>query len=305
MSTPAVAVSGLSKYFPQIELRHLLTGRRPPGIWALKEAAFELFPGEGLCITGPNGSGKTTLVKLITTLLTPTKGRIFIQGGDALARPLRARRHLGFIACNEASFYGRLSGWQNLAFFARLQNLDPKAAIPPVAKSLKLEPYLDRRFFSYSTGIKRRFDLARGLLHQPDILLLDEPTTNLDPITAAEVRELLTHLPLGILAAAFILVFKQGDPVTSILGSLSGLLGGVFFPVAILPDWVQIISRFLPLTYSLEGLRQAVLNGKGISQLSHQILILAAFAVVLLPLSLAVFAWAVRQAKRLGTLSQF
>jgi len=116
---------------------------------------------------------------------------------------------------------------------------------------------------------------------------------------------LLAHLPLGILAAAFILVFKQGDPVTSILGSLSGLLGGVYFPVAILPDWVQIFSRFLPLTYSLEGLRQAVLNGKGISQLSHQILILAAFAVVLLPLSLAVFAWAVRQAKRLGTLSQF
>jgi ABC-2 type transport system permease protein len=183
MSTPAVAVSGLSKYFPQIELRHLLTGRRPPGVWALKEAAFELFPGEGLCITGPNGSGKTTLLVLLLTLLA--------------------------------------------------------------------------------------------------------------------------HLPLGILAAAFILVFKQGDPVTSILGSLSGLLGGVYFPVAILPAWVQIISRFLPLTYSLEGLRQAVLNGKGISQLSHQILILAAFAVVLLPLSLAVFAGAVRQAKRLGTLSQF
>jgi ABC-2 type transport system ATP-binding protein len=63
-----------------------------------------------------------------------------------------------------------------------------------VVKSLRLEPYLDRRFFSCSTGIKRRFDIARGLLHRPDILLLDEPTTNLDPITAAEVRELLVQL---------------------------------------------------------------------------------------------------------------
>lgn len=115
MSTPAVAVSGLSKYFPQIELRHLLTGRRALGVWALKDAAFELETGEGLCLVGPNGSGKTTLMKLIATLLTPTRGRIFIQGNDTQARPRAAKRHLGFITCNEESFYGRLSGWQNLA----------------------------------------------------------------------------------------------------------------------------------------------------------------------------------------------
>jgi ABC-2 type transport system ATP-binding protein len=109
--SPAVAVIGLSKYFPQIELRHFLTGRRAPGVWALKDAAFELQPGESLCLLGPNGSGKTTLIKLLATLLLPTAGRIFIQGHDALARPLRAKRHLGFITCNEESFYGRLSAW--------------------------------------------------------------------------------------------------------------------------------------------------------------------------------------------------
>ncbi len=128
---------------------------------------------------------------------------------------------------------------------------------------------------------------------------------NLAATVLVLILTLLAHLPLGILAAAFILIFKQGDPVTSILGSISGLLGGVYFPVAILPDWVQIMARFLPFTYALEGLRQAVLNGQGISELGHQIFILAAFAVVLLPLSLAVFAWSVRQSKRLGTLSQF
>lgn len=191
MSTPAVAVQGLSKYFPQLELRHLLTFHRPQGVWALREVAFELNPGEILCLLGPNGSGKTTLIKLIATLLLPTAGRIFIHGRDAVRRPLVAKRHLGFITCNEWSFYGRLSGWQNLAFFARLHGLDPQAAIEPVARSLKLEPYLDRRFFSYSTGIKRRFDLARGMLHQPDLLLMDEPTTNLDPIAAGEVRDLI------------------------------------------------------------------------------------------------------------------
>jgi len=193
-SPPAVAVAGLSKYFPQLELRHFLALSRPPGVWALKEVSFELGAGENLCILGPNGSGKTTLIKLIATLLTPTRGRIRVQGQDTAAASLSIKRHLGFITCNEESFYGRLTGWQNLAFFARLHNLNPQEAVPPVARRLKLGPYLDRRFFSYSTGIKRRFDIARGLLHQPDILLLDEPTTNLDPIATQEVRDLLGQL---------------------------------------------------------------------------------------------------------------
>jgi ABC-type Na+ transport system ATPase subunit NatA/SAM-dependent methyltransferase len=180
-TNPAVAVERLSKYFPHIELSRLLRGSAFHGSWALREVDLELWPGEALCIMGPNGSGKTTLLKLIATLLLPTEGRIFVQGLDAMRRPLAAKRHLGFITANEESFYGRLTGRQNLAFFARLHNLEPKAAIDPVAQLLQLEPYLDRHFFACSTGIRRRFDIARGLLHHPDILLLDEPTTNLDP----------------------------------------------------------------------------------------------------------------------------
>jgi ABC-2 type transport system ATP-binding protein len=193
-SAPAVTVSNLSKYFPQLELRQFLTWRRPPGVWALKDVELELAPGENLTLVGPNGSGKTTLIKLIATLLVPDQGRIFVHGRDAGRHPLEARRRLGYITANEYSFYGRLSGRQNLAFFAQLHGLDPRVVIPPVARRLKLEPHLDRRFFSYSTGIKRRLDIARGLLHQPDILLLDEPTSNLDPITAVEIRELLVEL---------------------------------------------------------------------------------------------------------------
>jgi ABC-2 type transport system permease protein len=116
---------------------------------------------------------------------------------------------------------------------------------------------------------------------------------------------LLSHLPIGILSAGFILIFKRGDPVTPILGHVSVLLGGVYFPLQVLPTWVQIAAQFLPFTHALEGLRQAVLNGKGVGELGPQVAILSAFAVVLLPLSLAFFAWTVRQAKRLGTLSQF
>jgi ABC-2 type transport system permease protein len=116
---------------------------------------------------------------------------------------------------------------------------------------------------------------------------------------------LLAHLPIGIFSAGLILLFKRGDPVTVILGQVSALLGGVYFPLQVLPQWVQTVAQLLPFTHALEGLRQAVLNGKGLGELGTQVAILSAFAVVLLPLSLAFFAWTVRQAKRLGTLSQF
>ena len=192
--TPAVDVSRLSKHFPLFTLRRLLTGKWREGVWALREINFELFPGEVLFILGPNGSGKTTLIKLIATLLAPTAGSISIHGFDAARSPIPVKQRLGYITCNEASFYGRLTGWHNLAFFARLHNLDPKVALPPVLEALKLTEYMERRVFTYSTGIKRRLDIARGLLHQPDILLLDEPTTNLDPLSAAELRQLLVQI---------------------------------------------------------------------------------------------------------------
>jgi ABC-type multidrug transport system ATPase subunit len=225
-TNPAVAVERLSKYFPHIELSRLLKGSAFHGSWALREVDLELWPGEALCIMGPNGSGKTTLLKLIATLLLPTEGRIFVQGLDAMRRPLAAKRHLGFITANEESFYGRLTGRQNLAFFARLHNLEPKAAIDPVAQLLQLEPYLDRHFFACSTGIRRRFDIARGLLHHPDILLLDEPTTNLDPISAMEVRDFLVRLRDQ--GTTIILVTHRLEEVTKLGGRMAVMLEGRF-----------------------------------------------------------------------------
>jgi ABC-2 type transport system permease protein len=128
---------------------------------------------------------------------------------------------------------------------------------------------------------------------------------NLPATAVLLILALLAHLPIGILSAGTILIFKRGDPFTLILAQISGLLGGVYFPLQVLPHWVQTVAQFLPFTHALEGLRQAVLNGKGLRELGPQVAILGAFAVVLLPLSLAFFAWTVRQAKRLGTLSQF
>jgi ABC-type multidrug transport system ATPase subunit len=229
-SPPAVAVSRLTKFFPLITLRRLFTGEWRQGVWALREVSFALSPGEVLFILGPNGSGKTTLIKLIATLLAPTEGRILVHGLDADRSPLAVKRRLGYITCNESSFYGRLSGWHNLAFFARLHNLDPKTAIPPVVEALKLTEYLDRRFFTYSTGIKRRLDIARGLLHQPDILLLDEPTTNLDPLSAEELRQLLIQIRTQ--GKTMIIVTHRLEEVRKIGGRVGIMKAGHFWEVS-------------------------------------------------------------------------
>ncbi len=139
------------------------------------------------------------------------------------------------------------------------------------------------------------------------VLLFGFPLAQADFLSAIVVLvlALLAHLPLGIFSASFLLIFKRGDPITSLVGHLSALLAGVYFPLSVLPGWLQTVSFFLPFTHALEGLRQAVLNGRNLLELSTQIMVLAIFAAVLLPLSLAVFSYSIYQAKRLGTLSQF
>jgi ABC-type multidrug transport system ATPase subunit len=110
-ATPAVAVSRLGKYFPQIELCRLFSGGSFSGSWALQDVSLELWPGENLSILGPNGSGKTTLLKLIATLLIPTQGRIFVQGHDTVRRPLAVKRHLNLFEAQMAEFVNMVR-WQ-------------------------------------------------------------------------------------------------------------------------------------------------------------------------------------------------
>ncbi len=115
----------------------------------------------------------------------------------------------------------------------------------------------------------------------------------------------LCFASIGILSASFIMVLKKGDPIAWAFGSFSGLLAGVYYPVGVLPDWLQAISRLIPLTYSLEGMRLALLQGYSIQELWLNLVALLAFAAVLLPLGLWSFRLAVRRAKMEGSLAQF
>jgi ABC-2 type transport system permease protein len=110
---------------------------------------------------------------------------------------------------------------------------------------------------------------------------------------------------LGILSAAFIVVMKKGDPIEWFIGSVSSMLGGALFPVSLMPEWLRMIAALLPTTYALEALRQAMLNGASIPMLWRDVLILGAFAVVLLPVGVWVFAKAVDKGRRDGTLMHY
>lgn len=109
----------------------------------------------------------------------------------------------------------------------------------------------------------------------------------------------------GILSASFVMVLKKGDPIASILNGLSWLLGGVYYPIAILPAWLRVCSYFLPITYSLEGMRLALINGVSLDELLPNILLLLVFTSVLIPISIYSFQYAVRLAKRDGSLTHY
>lgn len=119
------------------------------------------------------------------------------------------------------------------------------------------------------------------------------------------VLTIAAYSALGIISAGFIIVFKRGDPINFVVSNLSMLLGGVLFPVSILPAWLRFFSHILPLTYSLEGIRGALLKGKGMSALGGDMLALAIISAILIPVSLVFFGLAVKHARRTGTLVKY
>ena len=110
---------------------------------------------------------------------------------------------------------------------------------------------------------------------------------------------------LGIISASFVMVLKRGDPISWIFSSLSGLLGGLLYPISVLPDWLQHLSYLLPITYSLEGMRLALLKGYSLGALMPNIVPLVVFSIVLLPISVLIFGYSVKRAKMDGTLGQY
>jgi len=164
-------------------------------ILALSEVNLAIEEGTVFGLTGANGSGKSTLLRLLSTLLIPTSGSAKVNGYDTVKEEEKARNSVGIALGSERSFYWRLTGLQNLEFFASVSGHSSSfSRIPQIIASLGLEDVIHKKFMTYSSGYKRRLDLARSLLKDPPILLLDEPTSFIDPQSALVIRQLILDL---------------------------------------------------------------------------------------------------------------
>ena len=149
--------------------------------------------GEIVGLLGPNGAGKTTALRMLAGILTPTAGRVSVNGLDLHAHPLPAKRHIGFVS-GEAQLYHRLTPREVLRYFGRLYGMADRTLtdrIEQMVSGLEMGTFADRPCRTLSTGQKQRANIARAFLHQPDVLMLDEPTAALDVISGQFITEVI------------------------------------------------------------------------------------------------------------------
>ena len=265
-----------------IELEHLSkqygTGRRSAPVRALDDFSLLIPDGSLYGLLGPNGAGKTTALRILCTLLAPDSGSVRVAGLDALRDPRGVRRLLGYVA-QEVALDKILTGRELLALQGDLYHLaraDRDARIAELIDLLGMGEWIDRRCGGYSGGMRRRLDLAAGLLHRPRVLVLDEPTVGLDIESRAAIWQVLRQLREGgttVLLSSHYLeevdaladrlaiveagrVIAEGSPA-----SLKGALGGdrVTLRVREFSDEAEA-SRVQGLLEHCEGVRQVVIN---------------------------------------------
>jgi len=197
--TGIIDARDITKYYrTSFSVKEFIKNRSPQRKLALSDLSFSVRKGEVFGVLGPNGSGKTTLIKIISTILIQDAGSISILGHDYPEEEKEIREHIGMCFGEyERTFHWRLTGEQNLRFFARFLGVPVQVTEERVGSALEkvgLTDVKDKLFLEYSTGMKHKLAIARALLLDPELLILDEPTAGIDFITSRAVTDMVRRL---------------------------------------------------------------------------------------------------------------
>ena len=207
---------------------------------SVRDVSFSCSKGEVLGLLGPNGAGKTTTLRMISTALKPDEGSIHIAGADIVKKPLLGRKSIGFLS-GSTGLYGRLTVKENIEYFAKLHGMnkaDIKVRCEELFDLLDMHSFIDKRAENLSTGMKQKANIARAVVHHPEVVVLDEPTTGLDIMTTQTVIKFIKGLK------------EQGTPVIFSTHHLD--------EVALLCDRVAVINEGVScFDGSLEEFKQA------------------------------------------------
>jgi ABC-2 type transport system ATP-binding protein len=171
--------------------------RKPLEVEAVRGVSFTVERGELFGLLGPNGAGKTTTIKMLITLLLPTSGEARVLGLDVVQDAREVRKRIGYVFGGDRGLYERLSAYDNLRYFAELYGVSGKAQrirIDEVLELVGMKGREQERVEGYSRGMRQRLHIARGILHDPEVVFLDEPTIGVDPVGARDLRQMIADL---------------------------------------------------------------------------------------------------------------
>ncbi len=249
-----------------IEIKNLT--KRYGDLVAVDSVSFTVSPGEVLGFLGPNGAGKSTTMKMIAGFLTPTEGSIRVCGHDVESAPLEAKRCIGYLP-EGAPAYGEMTPANFLTFIARIRGLEnPANRIREVVARLGLERVLDQPIDTLSKGFKRRVGIAQAILHDPRVLVLDEPTDGLDPNQKHEVRALIQGLAKDKIVVISTHILEEVHAVCSRAIIIAG--GKVVADAT--PDELEAKSKYYQAVSlrarDLDALKEALNGVPGVSDIA-------------------------------------